>query len=94
MKTIESLRKEIELIDEEILLLISKRLEISKSIAEKKQNNGMSFEDNGREIELEKLWIKKAQEFGIEKSDINKILIYILDMSKKEQKKLFIKSKN
>ena len=94
MKTVYDLRKDIELIDEEIIKLLSKRLEISKMIAKKKQKNGMPFVDNNREIELEKLWYNKAKELGIGEAHIHKILLDILKLSKKEQKKLFINSKN
>ena len=94
MKNINDLRKDIELIDEEILRLLSKRLEKSKMIAKAKQKNGIPFEDNNREIELEKLWIEKAKEFGIGQTHVHQILIDILNLSKKEQKKLFINSKN
>jgi len=94
MKNIDELRKDIESIDEEILRLISIRLEISKMIAEKKKKTGIPLEDNNREIQLEKLWIKKAKEFGIGTANINKILKDVLNLSKKEQKKLFINTKN
>lgn len=59
MNDLSKLRQEIDKIDNELILLFEKRMEVSKKVAEYKRENNMSIYDASRENEIVKKNIKK-----------------------------------
>ena len=85
---IESLRKEIDQVDKEILSLFAKRMKISKQIAKIKQKSGEKIISTKREADilskLKKLSVKKGLNFTFISSVFNLILKESRDIQKKE----------
>ena len=65
LEEVEKLRKEIDEVDEEIVQLIHRRLEIAKKIGLAKRKIGAPIRDLAREIEVEDRWIKLSREKNI-----------------------------
>ena len=78
------LRKEIDEIDDELIPLLIRRMEVCERVAEYKLKNGISVLNKGREQEI----LNKAGEKSGEYSDeIKAIFTAIMDSSKKLQNK-------
>jgi chorismate mutase len=88
MATINQLRDEVDILDNQIIYLISKRMKIVKEIAHEKKKIGYPLIDEKREEQMRKNWLCKAQFFKMEYKPIQIILREILQMSKKTQHKL------
>jgi len=80
-KGIDDFRKEIEEIDENIMKLVLKRLEISKEIGKIKANSRKSIRDFEREEILRKKWL----ESGINEELANKLFELLLKFSIRQQ---------
>ncbi len=91
MKDIIQLRKEIDKIDEKILELLSERVKLVRKIAKEKHKVGLPFSDGGREKQLKEMWKEKTMELGLLAKPISQILNKILNMSKKEQRRVKLK---
>lgn len=85
-ETLEKLRNQIDQIDEEILKILSKRINIVKKIGEFKKENKIDFFDSVRYKNLLDEKIKKAKIFGIDEEFIHKIYNLIHNHSIKIQK--------
>jgi chorismate synthase len=81
------LRETIDKIDEDILLSLYKRLEIVKQIAEIKKSNHIDIIDEHREKQVYNLLCEKATYLGLNTETIQNIWNYIIDESRKLQKK-------
>ena len=62
---LESLRAEIDRVDEVLIEMISKRIEISRKIGDIKRTLGIPTRDPGREEEVVKRWISLSKEKGL-----------------------------
>ena len=88
MVTINQLRDEVDILDSQIIYLLSKRMNIVKEIALQKKKTGYPLIDKKREEQMRKNWICKAQLFKMENKPIQTILNEVLIMSKKTQHKM------
>jgi chorismate mutase/prephenate dehydrogenase len=77
MEEIEILRKEIEGIDEKIIELIQRRLEIARKIGQIKRSKGMFWRDLSREANIEERWITLFKEKNMPE-DLARDLVRIL----------------
>jgi chorismate mutase len=82
---IASLRKEVDVIDENLLQLIKKRLHLTKEIGEIKKENQMSIIDENREKALFKALEKKSRELKLDPDIIATIWHQILQASYRSQ---------
>lgn len=80
MNQLEQYRTEIEQVDDELIKLLIKRMELSKKIGEYKKSNGLSVYDPKREEELKIKNLLKVEE--IYKSGYSEIFETILKVSK------------
>lgn len=82
------LRTKIDLIDTQILLLLSARDEFVRKIGNFKKVNGIKIFDSEREKFLFEKWLNHANELNLDISYINKILEAIRENSRKLQEKI------
>ena len=82
------LRKEIDELDQEILQIIAKRVEVVKKIGKLKTSNNIPFVDEKRRLELMELITRKAEEFGLSKEFIKKLYSTIHDHAVEIQKRV------
>ena len=87
MNELEILRNKINLIDDEILDLFTKRMFISREIAEYKKHNNVAIEDKNREKEILNDIIKKSNPELKEYSNV--LFETIIDLSKQFQNEEF-----
>ena len=88
MVTINQLRDEVDILDNQIIYLLAKRMKIIKEIALEKKKIGYPLIDKKREEQMKQNWLCKSQFFKIEDKPIQIIFNEILQMSKKTQHKL------
>lgn len=81
MNDIKEFRKEIDIIDEQIVLLIKRRLDIMPRIAEYKSKNNMEYEDSGRVSEIISARCGMADELKISPGLIEKIFLLLIEES-------------
>ncbi len=86
--SIETLREEINRIDESIISLLSKRMEVAKKIAALKKDKGIQVEDKDRESQLFLKIQREAKENNINENFVSEIFGLIVSHSKKVQNKL------
>ncbi len=86
--SIETLRDEINRIDESIIKLLSARMEVAKRIAALKKNKGIQVEDKARESQLFLKIQREAKENLIDEDFVSEIFGLIVSHSKKVQNKL------
>jgi chorismate mutase len=79
------LRKNIDLVDQQILLLLQARNELVKKVAQIKKENSMEVFDASREEFLWNSWLKSAELLGLNKELVYNILNSIIDDSRKTQ---------
>lgn len=85
MMELEELRKEIDRIDDEIIMLLSKRKTLVKDIAVLKKTKNAPVFDKEREAQLMIRLKKKAKENGLDEDFISKLYSHILENSRDEQ---------
>jgi len=90
---LENLRNQIDNNDNEILLLIKRRLQTSKKIAEYKIKNDLEIFQPGREQEIINKLISKSTTMNINSRFVTKIFDEIFEESKKIQQEVFNKNK-
>lgn len=78
------LRKKIDDIDDELIALFLKRLDISKEIGELKKENNMKIYDSKREEEIIGMSLKNIDDN--QKKYVEKFLRTLMDISKEVQK--------
>ena len=81
---LKELRKQINEIDDEILSLYLKRMNISKQIGQYKKEHSLPIYDQKREEELINNLLNKIDNYEL-KENYKKIILLILDESKKQQ---------
>lgn len=79
MKSLDELRKEIDLLDEELLQLLAKRLFVVKQIGEIKKTNGLPALDEKRRDELLQKIKQKGKKLSIAEPFIEKLYRTIHD---------------
>ncbi|PIN70762.1 chorismate mutase [Candidatus Woesearchaeota archaeon CG11_big_fil_rev_8_21_14_0_20_43_8] len=84
---LEDLRKEIDLVDNDILELLSKRRSIVRQIAEIKKMEGLSTFDARRETKIKAKLKEKASGLGLDQEFILRLFDEILKNSREEQEK-------
>jgi chorismate mutase len=87
MLAINYLREEVDVLDHQILYLLSKRMNVIKEIAIVKKKIGFPVVDLKREQQMKMKWRDNAQLLKIEHRPTEIILDEILKMSKKTQYK-------
>jgi len=90
----EDKRNRINLIDEQIIKLLSERRRLSKEIAQLKELSSSDIRDRNREKEVLKHIIKLAKDEGLDTHLISKIFSEIIEDSVNLQKKYFIDREN
>lgn len=80
MQEIQQLRKSIDEVDEQILLLLSKRVEICRSIGAVKRKYGLPVKDLPRENDVYARVRKKAAELGLDAAWVERIYQQIVNM--------------
>jgi len=81
-KDLESLRREINRLDEELLKVISNRFRIVREIGRLKLENKIPITDSEREIELKARWLQVGRNLGLPEALIEKIFDLIVSFSK------------
>ncbi len=81
------LREEIDTVDQELLILIKKRLELAEQIGEVKKKNKMKIIDSPREKALFAALEKKCRELKLDAVSISNIWHKILEASYRSQEK-------
>lgn len=80
MQRISDLRKKIDTIDEQILLLLKERLEVSKRIGRMKKDHGLPLRDPRREEEVYAKVMKEASQRELDPSEIEALYQKIIAM--------------
>jgi chorismate mutase len=89
-----SLRNELDEIDEKVLKLLSKRFDITLNVGKYKHKNNLEIFQQNREIKLLDSKIKIGLEFGLDKIFVKEIFQKIMDESKNKQKEYIESNKN
>jgi chorismate mutase len=89
-----SLRNELDVIDEEVLKLLSKRFEITLNVGRYKHENNLEIFQQDREIKILESKIKIGIEFGLDEIFVKEIFQKIMDESKSKQKEYIKSNKN
>ena len=80
MDNIMALRKKIDAIDENFVLLLRDRIELCKRIGKIKQENGLAVKDLRREDEVYLHIMAKALESGLDPQKVEAIFKQIIDL--------------
>jgi chorismate mutase len=75
-----ALRKKIDSIDENFVLLLMDRIELCKHIGKIKQENGLAVKDHRREDEVYLHIMAKALESGLDPQKVEAIFKQIIDL--------------
>lgn len=89
LRLLEKKRKQIDKIDEQIMDLIKKRTSLAREIANAKIVLGLGMEDKKREEHIKDKFKTITEEHKIDRDGITKIIKILIDLNKKEQKKIF-----
>ncbi len=65
MYSIDELRREIDVIDEELARLLAKRLELCRLLSRVKEGLGLQLVDKARERQVVENWVRRLGEFGV-----------------------------
>jgi chorismate mutase len=84
-KKINNLRKEIDKIDQKLMILLLKRFSITREIGQIKASNRIDIDDSDRENQIIMYLSTKANS-DLKKEDISDIFELIFNISKKNQK--------
>jgi len=76
-----ALRKKIDTIDENFVLLLKDRIELCKRIGKIKEENGLAVKDLRREDEVYLHIMGKALELGLDPQKVEAIFKQIIDLS-------------
>ena len=91
--SLETLREEINRIDEEIIGLLSRRMEVAKKIAALKKDKGIPVEDRDREKTLFLKLEKEARLNNINEKFVSEVFGVIISHSKLIQNKILEEQK-
>ncbi len=87
-KLLQESREKIDIIDTEIITLISERTALAKKIINAKVILGMEIQDKKREEHIHMKTRKIAREFQIDEDMLSQIMKILTDINKKEQEQL------
>mgnify|MGYP000156238275 CR=1 FL=1 len=87
-RSLETLREDINRIDENIIELLSRRMEVAKEIAILKKNRGIQVEDKERESQVFLKIQRDARKNLIDENFVLELFGLIISHSKKIQNKL------
>lgn len=85
MSKLDDIRKKIDVIDDEILLSISKRMKLVEQIARIKKEEGINILDEKREEVIYNRIMEEAEKVGLKPENAKKIFERIVEMSRKKQ---------
>ncbi|NYB52277.1 MAG: chorismate mutase [Methanobacteriaceae archaeon] len=88
LKKLQSSRKRIDELDEEIIRLIKERTSLARDIAQAKMVLNMEIHDPEREEDIQHKIREIAKEQEINKDSLTQIIMILVDLSKKEQEKI------
>lgn len=88
---LESLRNQIDNCDKEIMMLLKRRMQTAKKIAEVKQRLDMEIFQPDREEKVIKERVSLGKEYLFSENFTKKLFQVIMDESKREQEKLLEK---
>lgn len=84
---LENIRKDIDKIDKQILILLKKRHTLSRKIGLLKKRTSIPITDKNRENSILKTYKKRGKKLGLKEKDITRIFKIILNSSKEVQNK-------
>lgn len=84
---LETLRAQVDAIDEEILDALSRRIKLVEEIGRYKAERGIEAVDENRRDALLKLWIEKGEDIGLSKEFVTAIYNIVHDYSVSVEKK-------
>ena len=87
-KNLDKLRKEIDIVDNQFLKFLSKRMKIVNLIGVYKKEQGLPALDNKRWREVRNSRVKKGKQLGLSESFMTKILECIHEEALKIEEKL------
>ena len=87
-KLLKESREKIDIIDTDIITLISKRTDLAKKIINAKVILGMEIQDKKREEHIHMKTRKIAREFQIDEDMLSQIMKILTDINKKKQEQL------
>ncbi|KYC46385.1 MAG: chorismate mutase [Candidatus Methanofastidiosum methylothiophilum] len=87
-RSLETLREDINKIDENIIELLSRRMEVAKEIAILKKNRGIQVEDKERESQVFLKIQREARDNLLDQDFVSELFGIIISHSKKIQNKL------
>ena len=90
---LKNIRKKIDNIDDEILLLLSARMALMESVVEYKAKNDISIFDAKREVEILQNKIQDADEKGLGEDFVRQLFQLIMNESKNVQDDIIKNSK-
>lgn len=93
MPNTKELREQIEEIDEDIIDLISTRMEIADELAKAKKQAGQKYWDEDKEREVVNRYHELCEEVSLSEKEATMIAEVLLKISKERQKHLFEESK-
>ncbi|MFA6805464.1 MAG: chorismate mutase [Candidatus Methanomethylophilaceae archaeon] len=93
MPNTKELREQIEEIDEDIIDLISTRMEIADELAKAKKQAGQKYWDEDKEREVVNRYHELCEEVSLSEEEATMIAEVLLKISKERQKHLFEESK-
>jgi len=85
-KKIQTFRKQINKIDNQILKLLNKRNQLSKQVGKFKKQNNLPIQDKKREKQILANTQQKAKKLNLNKNYINQLFKLILKNSRDNQK--------
>ncbi|MCK9150862.1 chorismate mutase [Methanobacterium alcaliphilum] len=93
LKLLHESREQIDIIDEEILNLISKRTSLAREIIKSKIILGMEIQDKEREAHIHEKTRRIARENKIDEEKLSQIMRILTDINKKEQEQILKEEK-
>lgn len=94
LKVLQESREKIDLIDEEIISLITERTSLARDIVNAKLVLGMEIEDKKREGYIQDKTKKIAEQKQLDENCLKKIMKILTDLNKKEQEKILRRETN
>ncbi|MFO7710922.1 MAG: chorismate mutase [Candidatus Woesearchaeota archaeon] len=82
---LDSIREEIESIDDDILRLLAKRMELAPVIGKYKKENGLAITQPEREKSLVAMHVKQGKELGLEPEFVKELYKLIMQEMRKKQ---------
>lgn len=82
MSHLKEIRRRLDLIDQQILLLIHSRENLVKEIASIKKGNGFEIHDKEREQDISNNWSLAAGELNLDEEFVNSLMKLVLERSK------------